>query len=242
MRVTSSCFWRIISVLLLCVFPALSWAESQKRDEASAKEVFYGMNVGVDVLNPLLHLFNHDRFGVNADLQFDLWHRLYPTFVVGYDKYDASSDYDYPVPAENNLYKVNGLYFKVGAMYNVWRKNLSKPLNPIGYFGINYGCSPGYSYEIANYPIHNSYWMENGRMFSSKGHTTAQWGEVVLGVKAPIAGNLCLGFEAMIKMFLHINDQYEGNSVIRQSHAPGFGDKESGKWGFRYTISYFFHL
>jgi len=33
------------------------------------------------------------------------------------------------------------------------------------------------------------------------------------------------------------NDLY----LITPSYAPGYGDKEDGKWGFRYTISYFFH-
>lgn len=238
MQNISHYIWRIISIALL--FNCFS-AEAKNDKQGKPEMVFYGFSVGLDVLHPILHIFNHDRMGVNADLQFDLWHKLYPTFVVGYDWFDGSDEYDYPIPATNNLYKVNGLYFKIGASYNVWRKNYKKPLNPIAYFGISYACSPGYKYEIANYPISNNYWNKDSeKKFNSKGHTTSQWGEIAIGVKAPIAKGFCLGFEAMFKLFLHINEQHDGKDVIHQTYSPEFGDKESGKWGFRYTLNYFF--
>ena len=39
-----------------------------------------------------------------------------------------------------------------------------------------------------------------------------------------------------------VPEKTDGNKVINQSYAPGFGNEDDGKWGFRYTISYFFHL
>ena len=168
--------------------------------------------------------------------------KLYPTFTLGYDWFDASDEYAYPIAANNNLYKVEGLYFRVGALYNIWKKDYSKPLNPMAFLGVNYGCSPHFQYTIENYPINNEYWSSNNNTFQANGHTISHWGEVVGGVKTPIAKNFCLGFEVMYKFLLHIRDQQSGNNLIHQSYSPGFGDKESGMWGFRYTISYFFHL
>lgn len=242
MRNISNYIWRIISLCALLWF-GISETFSKERVRPAGMETFYGFSVGLDVLHPMMHIFNHDRMGVNADVQVDLWHKLYPTVVVGYDWFDASDEYSYPVEATNNLYKVNGLYFKVGAMYNIWKKDYSKEINPIAYIGLNYAISPRYRYTIENYPISNSYWnSDSGSTFSHSGNTTSQWGEFLLGVKAPIAGHFCLGFEVMYKLFLHIKDQKVDNYTIHQSHSPGFGDQESGRWGFRYTISYFFHL
>ncbi len=233
--------WRTISFLLL--LGMFSTAEAKEKNEENTEKVFNGLYVDVDILHPILHLFNSNRMGLNADVQIDLWHKLYPTILVGYDWFDASSEYSYPIPANNNQYKINGMYFKIGALYNIWKKNYEKQNSPIAYLGINYGISPGFHYTIENYPINNSYWDNgNDRSFSANGHTIAQWGEIVGGVKTPIVKNFCLGFEVMFKTLLHIKDQNSDNNIIHQSYAPGFGDKEAGKWGFRYTISYFFHL
>ena len=225
--------------MILGLYCAPGYAKEKSRP--ADMETFYGLSVGIDMLHPIMHLFNSDRMGINADVQVDLWHKLFPTFVVGYDWFDASDEYSYPVEATGNLYKVNGFYFKAGAMYNIWKKNYSKPVNPMAYIGLNYACSPGYQYTIKNYPVSSSYW-ESDNFFSNSGNTTSQWGEILAGVKTPIVGNLCLEFEVMFKLFLHIKDQEYDNCIIHQSHTPGFGDQESGKWGFRYTISYFFHL
>lgn len=236
MKGISNFFWKTtISIFLLIVCSSLASAK-EKGDE----KVLYGFSVNVDLLHPLLHLFNQDRMGLNADIQFDLWHKLYPTVVVGYDWYDASDEYAYPIPATNNHYDVNGLYFKIGATYNIWKKDFSKALNPIGYVGMNYGCAPRYKFNIENYPLSDSYWGSQKNNFNATGHTSAHWGEFLLGVRAPVAQNFCLGFEVMLKLFLNIKEQNVNGASIRQTYAPGFGDKETGKWGFRYTVGYFF--
>lgn len=240
MRNIFAYIWKIISVLLL--FSVSISVDAKEKSDGHPQETLYGVFVDADILHPIFHLFNHDRMGLNADIQIDLWHKLYPTFTVGYDWFDASDEYAYPVAANNNLYKVEGLYFRVGALYNIWKKNYSKPLNPMAFLGVNYGCSPHFQYTIENYPINNEYWSTNNNTFQANGYTVSHWGEVVGGVKAPIAKNFCMGFEVMYKFLLHIRDQQSGNNLIHQSYSPGFGDKESGMWGFRYTISYFFHL
>lgn len=240
MRNIFAYIWKIISVLLL--FSVSISVDAKEKSDGHPQETLYGVFVDADILHPIFHLFNHDRMGLNADIQIDLWHKLYPTFTVGYDWFDASDEYAYPVAANNNLYKVEGLYFRVGALYNIWKKNYSKPLNPMAFLGVNYGCSPHFQYTIENYPINNEYWSAKNTTFQASGHTVSHWGEVVGGVKAPIAKNFCMGFEVMYKFLLHIRDQQSGNNLIHQSYSPGFGDKESGMWGFRYTISYFFHL
>ena len=240
MRSIFDYIWKIISVLLL--FSVTMSVDAKSKSEERPQKTLYGVFVDADILHPIFHLFNHDRMGLNADIQIDLWHKLYPTITIGYDWFNASDEYSYPIAANNNLYKVEGLYFKTGLLYNIWKKDYSKALNPMAFLGVNYGCSPHFQYTIENYPINNEYWSAKNTTFQANGHTTSHWGEVVGGVKAPIAKNFCMGFEVMYKFLLHIKDQQSGNNLIHQSYSPGFGDKESGMWGFRYTISYFFHL
>jgi len=50
-----------------------------------------------------------------------------------------------------------------------------------------------------------------------------------------------MGVELRYKGFLTIKTVEEDNCSINQSYVPGYGDYEDGTWGFRYTISYFFH-
>lgn len=239
MRSISSCSWAVISSLLLFCFTFT--AEAKQKNQEKPDHTLYGMYLDVDIMNPIYHLINHNRMGVNADVQVDLWHKFYPTLVVGYDWFDASSEYSYPVAAHNNLYKVNGLYFKVGALYNIWKKDYSKTLSPTIFLGIYYGMAPKYGFNIENYPISNNYWGQDAAsVFNAKGRTTAGWGELNMGVKTPLVKNFCMGFDFSFKLLLRIKDQEIDNKLIHQSYSPGFGDKESGKWGFRYTISYFF--
>lgn len=247
MRRTSRYIWRIISVcaLLLSALSAYSEGSSGKSKKPSVKPqaVLYGCYVDVDVMDPILHLFDKTRNGYDASLEVDLFHRIYPSFVIGYQSYDASDTYNYPIPAENPCHKVDGLYFKVGLSANVWKKNYYKKLNPISYIGLNYACSPHFNSEISGYPIDNGFWGGEGQAESTlsyQGKNKARWGEVFLGMKAPVVGHFCLGVEVMLKLLLHTETKGETAYHIHHSYAPGFGSEKNGKWGFRYTLSYYF--
>lgn len=247
MRRTSRYIWRIISACVLLFFSLSAYSEegSEKSRKASAKPqtVLYGCYVDVDVMDPILHVFDNSRNGLDASLEVDLFHRLYPSFVLGYQSHDASGKYDYPIPAENACYKVDGLYFKVGLSINVWKKDYYRKLNPISYVGLNFGCSPNFSAEVSGYPIDNGFWGADGQTdntFLYQGKNKARWGEVFLGMKAPIVGHFCLGVEVMFKTLLHTEVKEATSCRIHHSYAPGFGSEKNGKWGFRYNLSYYF--
>ncbi len=231
--------------LSLSVLSAYAEGDAGKSKKVSPKPqaVLYGCYVDVDVMDPILHVFDKSRNGIDASLEVDLFHRLYPSFVLGYQTHDASDTYNYPIPAEDVCYKVDGLYYKVGLSVNVWKRNYYKKLNPISYIGLNYGCSPNFNAEISGYPIDNGMWGGEGRTegtLSYHGKNKARWGEVFLGMKAPVAGHFCLGVEVMLKLLLHTETKDETAYHIHHSYAPGFGSEKNGKWGFRYTLSYYF--
>lgn len=251
MRKTSRYIWRIIDTLICLTLCLSAFAESADNSKSAkgkdkkekAQAVLYGCYVDVDVMDPILHIFDNSRMGLDASFEIDLFHRIYPTFVFGYQTYDASDKYDYPIPADNICYKVDGAYFKVGLSANIWKKNFFKKLNPISYVGLNFGCAPNFHSEIDGYPLENSFWSGSDaeeECFSYDGNNKACWGEVLVGMKAPVAGHFCLGVEAIFKPLFHTESKDATNAKIHQSYAPGYGSEKNGKWGFRYVMSYYF--
>lgn len=228
-------------IVILILLHSTTFLFAENKEKKWEGKTFYGLSVDFDVFSPILHIFNKDRFGLNASVQADFFHHLYPEIVVGYEQFDATNRYSYELSASNNLYKVNGMYMKFGAAYNLWKKDPNKMVIPSVCIGMMYAIAPQYSFEIKNYPIDNNYWGEISNQFSSKGKTTAHWGEVFVGLKTPIVNGLCLGWEVIYRLPLYAKLQNINNDIIHQSYAPGYGNKEYGKWGFRYTISYFFH-
>jgi len=238
MKGISGYILKTISLLLLwgnTFFIAAGEKENHKR-------LFYGFFVDVDLAEPFLSMLSPNKFGVNASVQANFSHTVFPILEVGYATYEGAPDYSYIpdliVQPDNYSYFINGTYYKVGVNFNLLAKDFTKNLIPIGYLGIRYGVSP-FNYRIENLVVKDFYW-EQTYSFNAQGATTAQWAEFLAGVQTPIYKNICLGVSVRFKQFLYIQEKEERNKIIRQSYAPGFGDKDDGKWSFRYTVSYFF--
>ncbi len=243
---TSKYIWRIISLSLSIFFCApVSSADrgNGKKEEEKPQAVVYGLYADLDVMDPIIHLFNDDRNGLDASLELDLFHRIYPSFVAGFQKYDASDKYDYPVPSDKIHYEVSGMYYKAGVSFNVWKKNYFKKINPISYVGVNFAWSRRFSSKLDGYPIPNAYWDDaDSEMdyFSYDRKNDAIWMEIFVGMKAPVFKQFCLGAEVMYKPILRIDAECGNGYEVHHSYAPGYGSKVNNKWGFRYVLSYYF--
>ncbi len=239
MKNISGYTFKIISILFLIWSNMFFVVAGEKEDH---KKLFYGISVDFDLAEPFLSMLSSDKFGLNASIQADILHTIYPILEVGYSTYKGAADYAYLtdviVQPDNYKYNVNGTYYKIGVDFNLLKKDYTKKVSPSGYVGIRYGISP-FNYEIANLVVEDSYW-DQSYQFNAKGTTIGQWAEFVAGVRTPIYKNLCLGVDVRFKQFLYVQTKETENKVIHQSYVPGFGDKNDGKWGFRYTISYFF--
>lgn len=242
MQKTLRYIWRITNLSLLLLVCLPSFAERTKLPSERPQTVFYGFYADLDVLDPIIHIFNKDRMGLNASVQADFFHVLYPSFTMGYQYFNASGKYNYPIPAENPCYEVKGLYYKVGVAANVWKKNYFKKLNPIAYVGANFGWSPRFKSELSGYPVDNGFWDggSDKNFALNYDKNKAKWLEIMVGMKAPIAGKFCMGGEAMFKPLLKINTVEGAGYCVNHSYAPGYGSKINGKWSFRYTLSYYF--
>lgn len=251
----STYIWRIISLLLLLCLPcfSLSAEENKDEDKKAEKIFFYGVYVDYDLGDLLMSAINSQRFGTNASIEVDLMHLLYPAFEFGYEEYDSAPDYCYNNTSGNEQTQgvtndIKGIYYKLGVNINLLKKDYSKKLTPYGFLGFRYAVAPHYSYDIAGFALNSSYWPlddSNGsdRIEWLSGNSKAHWMEFIAGVSTPIYKGFCMGAELRFKQFLSIRDVKDENNLylISPSYAPGYGDKEDGKWGFRYTISYFFH-
>ena len=67
MRNIFAYIWKIISVLLL--FSVSISMDAKEKSDGHPQETLYGVFVDADILHPIFHLFNHDRMGLNADIQ-----------------------------------------------------------------------------------------------------------------------------------------------------------------------------
>ncbi len=226
------------SLALLCVSVGAYGADST----VVSNRWYKGFFLDVDVVEPAVSLFEDQHKGANASLSVNLKNVFFPTLLVGYASYDASSDYSsYVLQPDNYTYKVKGPYFKVGLDFNMIKS--TQEFKPTCYIGARYAFSC-YNYDIQNVAVSQSEWGSNATINKSSS-TFAQWGEFLGGVRVPVYKRFYLGFEGCYKWsFSPKTDSYinsDGTMVtINQTYAPGFGDKNGTTWGFRYMASFFF--
>lgn len=244
---TYICRFISLVMLLLVSTPVFAEKDGKAKKVDENKRLFYGVYVDYDLGDLLMTAVETQRFGMNSSVIVDLQHFIYPAFELGYATYDAAPDYSYDntgtgVQTSGVKYDLKGLYYKIGANINLLEKDYSKKLTPYGFVGVRYAIAPSYEYEISGFKTDASMWAGDSEYVpAQKGNTTAQWAEFVAGVNTPIFKGFCMGAELRYKGFLYIKKVRDGNHIINQSYAPGYGDSEDGSWGFRYTISYFFH-
>lgn len=219
-------------------------ASANASDSTSVSNRWYkGFFLDVDVVEPVMSAIGDSKHkGANASLSVNLKNTFFPTVLVGYASYDASSDYsNYVVQPDDYTYKVKGPYFKAGLDFNMIKS--VKRFKPTCFIGVRYAFSV-YDYDILNVAVAQPEWGSSSTI-SVSDNTFAQWGEFLGGVRVPVYNRLYLGFEGCYKWsFSPRTDHFrnnEGTSVaINQSYAPGFGDKNGVTWGLRYLVSFFF--
>ena len=217
-------------------------AEENKNEteQKSSSRNFKGVFLDVDVVEPMVSLMSDEHKGANISVSANFKDKLLPTVVAGYSKYDASDDYsNYFEQTDEYSYTVKGMYFKFGIDVNVISADPMPKYVPMGTIGLRYCFSP-FSYDVNSSTVPNGY-LQNDFNYSKSGNSFAQWGEIVVGVKMPIASRFFMGFQGWYKLKMHCKDDTEKygttNIRIQNSYAPGYGDSNSMSWGFRYLLS-----
>jgi len=207
--------------------------EVKKKDSIAPKTEKFGIRVGVDLFK-LTRSFYEDNYR-GIELVGD--YRLTKKYFIAAELGNESKTVD-----ELNLnFTTEGTYLKAGFDYNAYENWLD--MENMIYLGLRYGVS-SFSQTLNEYQIYNSdpYFNEGDISYPGEKFEglSAQWAEVVAGVKAEVFKNVYVGFSMRLNYLISNNKPESFDNL----YIPGFNRTYNGKFGagFNYTVSYFLPL
>ena len=219
--------------LLIVLISFLGQAQvTAKKDSLPVKKERYGVRFGVDLFKLSRSFYEKDYRGLEVVGDYRLTRKHYIAAEIGNENKTVDDD--------RLNFTTQGTYVKVGFDYNTYQNWLD--MENMIYVGLRYGAS-SFSQTLNTYKIYNpnDYFEEapvkEGTKFSG---LSAQWLEVVVGVKAKLFNNVYAGFSfRMNRLFSQKKPETFDNLYI-----PGFNRTYDGNFGvgFNYTISYFLPL
>jgi hypothetical protein len=189
----------------------------------------YGLRVGVDLHRLSKSFYEKDYKGLELVGDYRLTRRFYLAGELGNEEKTVDDD--------RLNFTTKGTYFKAGFDYNSFENWLD--MENMIYVGMRYGIS-SFSHTVNTYKIYDptNYYGENTVISGVKYNgLTANWIEIIGGVKAELFSNLYLGFSLRLN-YLVSNKKPEGFDNL---YIPGFNRTYEGKFGagVNYTLSYF---
>ncbi len=220
--------------LLIVLLSFLGQAQvTTKKDSIPPKKERYGVRFGVDLFKLSRSFYEKDYTGLEVVGDYRLTRKHYLAAEIGNENKTVDDD--------RLNFTTQGTYVKIGFDYNTYENWLD--MENMIYVGLRYGVS-SFSQTLNSYEIYNPnpYFgeapvIEPGTKFSG---LSAQWLEVVIGIKAKLFNNVYAGFSfRMNRLFSQKRPDNFDNLYI-----PGFNRTYNGNFGvgFNYTISYFLPL
>ncbi len=199
--------------------------EVKKKEDAGVEyPLFYALDLGVDVWDPLMRAFGqkYGLFSVSAGLS--LHNRFRPILEIGLGNASYTPD------DGNFTYKGKvAPYFKLGVDYNILYK--SDPTYE-AFCGVRFGLTP-FSYEITDVMMDSGYWNEETRFNIPSQSVTASYMELVLGIKVKVWRDMALGWT--VKYHSLFSDGKP--SYGKPWYIPGFGTRGSN-WAGAFSVYY----
>lgn len=219
----------IFSLLLLSSL--LLQGQEKKADSVVIRTNRYGLRVGVDLFKLSRSFYEKDYKGLELVGDYRLTKKYYLAGEIGNE--------NKTVDDERLNFTTKGTYFRAGVDYNLYENWMD--MENMVYLGMRYGVS-SFSQTLNSYSIYNRnhYFgednvIESGEKFSG---LSAQWLEVVLGVKAKVWNNFFVGFSLRANKLMANKKPANFDNL----YIPGFHRTYDGDFGvgFNYTVSYFF--
>jgi len=203
-----------------------------KKDSVKPKTERYGLRLGVDLFKLSRSLYDKNYKGLELVGDFKFTRKHYLAAEIGNENKTVADD--------QLNFTTKGTYLKAGFDYNSYENWFG--MNNMLYVGMRYGVS-SFSQTLNSYSIYyaNNYFpkptIDSGTKYDG---LSAQWIEVIAGVKAEIFTNLYVGFS--FGMHNLITNKVPDN--FDNLYIPGFNRTYGGNFGagFNYTISYFVPL
>lgn len=207
--------------------------QSPKADTIVPKKERYGIRLGADLFKLTRSFYDKNYQGIEVVGDYRLTRKHFIAAEIGNEKKTVDDD--------QLNFTTNGSYIKVGFNYNAYENWLNME-NQI-YVGLRYGFST-FSQTLNSYSVYNTdqYFAENNVILSDEKFSglSAQWLEVVAGMKAEVFHNVFIGFSFSVNRLLSQKqpDNFENLYI------PGFNRTYNGDFGvgFNYTVSYFIPL
>jgi hypothetical protein len=217
----------IISILLLLGSFSLSGQENTQENDTVTYKDRYGFRLGIDVVRPIVSLFDEDRTGLELVGDYRVSKRFYIAAELGYREYTDQEDF--------YNYSTKGQYIKAGVDYNAYKNWLG--MENMIVVGLRYAFST-FDQTVNYYTINADPFLPEETVDGPINYDglNGQWLELVLGLKVEVLRNLFLGFS------------FRGNTLIsakepdnfKNLYIPGFERVFVNDFGFsfNYTVSY----
>lgn len=190
----------------------------------------YGIRLGADISKIARSLYDKDYQGLELVGDYRLTKKYFLAGELGNENKTTND--------EQINFTTKGTYFKVGFDYNTHENWLD--LENIISVGLRYGVS-AFSQQLNSYEIYNPnpYFGEVPDTVSGEKYDglSAQWLEVVAGMKTRVFDNIFVGFS--VRANLLVSNQKPG--AFDNLYIPGFNRTYDGSFGvgFNYTVTYF---
>lgn len=221
------------SFLLVSLSVTAQKETETKKDSVAPKTERFGIRVGVDLFKLTRSFYEDDYRGIELVGDYRLTKKYYIAAEIG----NESKTVD-----ESQLnFTTDGTYLRAGFDYNAYENWLN--MENMIYLGLRYGIS-SFSQTLNEYQIYNNdpYFNEGEIGYPGEKYEglSAQWAEVVAGIKAEVFSNVYVGFSLRLN-YLISNNKPEGFDNL---YIPGFNRTYDGNFGagFNYTVSYFLPL
>lgn len=213
-------FAYIISALTLLV-PQVVNSQARYSDAIpDSVTIPLSISVGVDVANPIIHLFDGDILTLEAVASADINEKLRGFVRAGYADYSHSSTF--------YSFDTKGLFSKFGIDIN-----LLKPEIGNGMYWAGIGLAYGMSLYSTNTPYLEStnYWGTHSSSFTTK-NNLGHFLEICPGFEAELFKSVRIGWRVSLKKIL-----YSGtNKDYKPTWMPGYGQ---GTKGVTFGVNYF---
>lgn len=207
--------------------------EQVKKDSVVPKTERYGIRFGVDLFKLTRSFYEKDYRGIELVGDYRLTRKHYLAVELGNENKTVND-------ARLN-FTTEGSYLKAGFDFNAYENWLG--MENVIYVGLRYGIS-AFSQQRNSYKIY-----DNTTIFDEQpiivdaqkfDGLSAQWLEVVAGVKAEVFNNIFVGFSLRLNRM--ISNKKPDN--FDNLYIPGFNRTYDGDFGvgFNYTVSYFLPL
>jgi hypothetical protein len=220
---------KYISKIVLFLICVTTQAQEKAKDSIAPKVTNYGLRVGIDLSKLARTFYEKDYKGLELVGDFRIKKNYYLAAELGNENKTVSENY--------LNFTTKGTYLKAGFDYNAYENWVG--MNNMIYLGMRYGVS-SFSQTLNSYTIYNTehyYPAETNQTAIKFNGLSAQWLEVVAGIKVETIKNLYIG--ASVRLNYLVTQKQPEN--FENLYIPGFNKTYSGKFGagFNYTLSYF---